>query len=114
MDIREDDKFGDLVSNALEKQGEFRLPHSFADRVINAVQAKAALKEAKRDRWWLIVGVVGMVAALIYAMVAVEFKPGVGVFTFFQGYWGLITFGVLFVIALHVIDKRLQKKQESG
>ncbi len=114
MDIREDDKFADLVSNALEKQKEFELPHNFADRIIKAVQEKAALREARRDRWWLIAGVAGMIAALVYAMVAVEFKPGVGVFTFFQGYWGVVTFGVLFVIVLHVIDKRLLKKQESG
>jgi hypothetical protein len=114
MDMKEDDRFEEVVSNALRNEREFELSHNFADRVVKIIQQKAMQKEAKRDRWWLIAGVVGMVAALGYAMVAVEFEPNVGVFTFFQGYWGLVTFGVLFVIALNVIDKRVISRKSHG
>ncbi|HZY77936.1 MAG TPA: hypothetical protein VFE50_00340 [Cyclobacteriaceae bacterium] len=102
-------RIDEAINKALEKEPEYELPHGFADRVMAAIQRKAAEKEAKRDRWWLVTGLIGMVAAFMYAVAAVQFKPGVGVFTFFSGYWGLILFGVLFVTALNVVDKRLLK-----
>lgn len=103
------DKLDEAINKALEKEPEYDLPHGFADRVMAIIQRKAVEKEAKRDRLWLVLGLVGIAIAFVYAATAVQFKPGVGVFTFLSGYWGLILFGVLFVIALNVIDKRLLK-----
>jgi len=112
--MNNDEKFEQVVSSALEGEREFELPHDFADRVVLKIQQHAAEKEAKRDKWWFIAGIVSMLGACVFAVTQVDFKPGVGVYTFFQGYWGLVVFGILFVGALHVIDKRLLKKQESG
>jgi hypothetical protein len=112
--MKEHDKFEDIISEALEKGSSFELPHDFADRVVMKIQREAVPKESKRDQWWLIGGILSIIGALVFAFINVEFKPSVGVFTFFKGYWGLAIFGILFVIALHIIDKRLLKKQESG
>lgn len=105
--MKEDEKFEEVVLKALEKGASFELPSDFADRVVTMIHQKAVQKELKRDRWWFIGGIVGIVSALVFAFANVEFKPSVGVFTFFKGYWGLAIFGVLFVVALHVIDKRI-------
>jgi len=112
--MKEDNKFEEVVSEALRNDDTFELPHGFADRVVAVIRQKAIQREARRDRWWLVAGVASIIIALVVVFTKVEFKPSVGVFTFIQGYWGLIIFGVLFVITLHIIDKRLLKKQESG
>ena len=125
MDIDGDDKFDQLLSKALEKES-FRLPHGFADRIVAMAEKQLMQKEARRDRWWLIGGIILMFSAVIFVITWVdlkslpniapklEFTPGVGVFTFFQGYSGLVIFAILFITILHIIDKRLLKKQESG
>lgn len=102
--MKEDEKFEDVVLKALEKGASFELPNDFADRVVRRIQLQ---KESQRDRWWLVVGIVSLIGAFVFAFANVEFKPSVGVFTFFKGYWGLAIFGVLFVVALQVIDKRI-------
>lgn len=112
--MKEEDKFDEIVSDALKKGAPFELPHDFADRVVMMIQQKSVQQESKKDRWLLIGGIVSMIGVLAFVFTKVDFKPSVGVFTFFQGYWGLVIFGVLFVTALHIIDKRLFKKQESG
>lgn len=120
-----DDKFDNLLSKALEKES-FRLPHGFADRMVAMAEKQSVQREAQRDRWWLAGGIAAMLAAVVFVVLYVDFKslfqvapkleftPSVGVFTFFQGYSGLVIFAILFITALHVIDKRLLKKQESG
>jgi len=109
--MNNDEKFEQAVSSALGSEREFELPHDFADRVVMKIQQHAVEKEAKRDKWWLIAGIVIMVGACVFAVTQVEFKPGVGVYTFFQGYAGLIIFGVIFVLALHILDKTILRKR---
>lgn len=125
MDMNGDNKFDQLLSKVLEKES-FRLPHDFADRIVAMAEKQLMQKEARRDRWWLIGGIILMFSAVIFVITWVdlkslpniapklEFTPGVGVFTFFQGYSGLVIFAILFITILHIIDKRLLKKQESG
>jgi hypothetical protein len=105
--MNNEEKFERIVSEALEKEPAFELPYDFADRVVLKIQQQAVERDAQKDKWWLITGVVAMVGAMIFAFTQVTFKPGVGVFTFFKGYAGLVIFGILFVIALHIIDKRV-------
>jgi len=105
--MKDHDRFEEEVSDALEKGTSFELPHDFADRVVMKIQQQSFQKETQRDRWWLIVGIVSMIGALVFAFTNVEFKPSVGVFTFLNGYSGLVIFGIAFIIILHVIDKRI-------
>jgi len=122
MDMKQDDNFEKIVSSALEKQSGFELSPDFADRVVLMIQQQATQKESQRDRLWLIAGIVTMIGALVYTLMKVEFiptlprievvkfSPGVGVFTFLSGYSGLVIFGIIFVVALHIIDKRLLRR----
>jgi hypothetical protein len=114
MDMTEDDRFEKSISSALEKETEFKLSPGFADRVVSMIQQQSLQKESQRDKWWLVAGIISMIGAMAYAFSTIDLKLSVGVFTFLKGYWGLVTFGVLFIICLHIIDKRLFKKQESG
>jgi hypothetical protein len=114
MDMTEEDRFEKMISSSLEDVNDFKLSPGFADRVVKIIQQNELKRESKRDRVWLVAGIISMIPALIFAFTKVEFSPGVGVFTFFSGYKGLIIFAILFVTALHIIDKRLLKKQESG
>lgn len=112
--MKEQDKFEELVSDALEKGSTFELPADFADRVVMKIQQQASVKEAKRDRLWLIGGIVSIIGALVYAYFNVELNVGFGAFTFLKGYSGLIIFAVIFVLALNFVDKRFLRKQVSG
>jgi hypothetical protein len=105
--MNEDDKFEEVVSQALETSTSFGLPHDFADRVVKKIQLESLHKETHRDRWWLIVGIVSMIGAVVFAFTNVDFKPSVGVFTFFKDYSGLVIFGITFIITIHFIDRRI-------
>ena len=115
MDMKDDKAFEDkierAVSNSLEKEPGFELPAGFADRMVSMIGQGSTVKESQRDRWWLVAGIVSMIGTLVYALLSVDFKASVGVFTFFSGYWGLVVFGVAFVIGLHIIDKRVLRHQ---
>ena len=104
------DHLEQIVFKAAEKEPKFELPLGFADRVVAMMEGKAVAREARRDRWWLIGGILSMVIAFAYVARVVEFSP------FLSNYAGLMIFGVLFVTALHLVDKFVLKKgsQESG
>jgi hypothetical protein len=111
-DLRKDN-IEKAVFDALKAEPRFELPASFADNVMAMVEHKLALKEARRDRWWLVGGIASIMIALVYVFTTISFKPSVGVFTFFSGYSGLVVFGVFFVTALHLIDKFLLKHSKN-
>lgn len=102
------DRIENAVFNALNKEPGFELHAGFADRVVAMAERKVAVKEAKRDRWWLGLGIFSMVIAFIYAAVAVDFSLKTG--TFFSGYSGLVIFGLFFITALHFVDKLILSK----
>jgi hypothetical protein len=120
MNYHQDDKFDQLLSKALEKESEFELPQGFADRVAAMAEAHSLQKETQRDRWWWAIGIMSMIGAVVFVLTKVQIsqisivKPSVGVFTFFQGYSGLVIFAISFVISLHLFDKLVLRKQESG
>jgi hypothetical protein len=102
------DKIEQAISKALEKEPAFELPAGFADRVVKMVDGKVAEEEARRDRWWLWLGLFSMAIAFMYAAAAVDFVTKVG--TLFSGYTGLVVFGLFFITALHFIDKLIISK----
>lgn len=102
--MTEDERLENVVSDALSKEPNYFLKANFADRVIAALQAK---REAKRDRWAIIVGVVGMIVALTVVLQKVKFSAP----NFFTGYTGLIIFGMLFAVGLHFVDKLLLSRR---
>lgn len=99
------------VFAAVEKEMNFTLPAGFADKVVERIMAEAKRKEALRDRLWFVVAGLLFLGGFVASVFFGEFKPGVGVFTFFSGYAGLIVFGVVFIAILHFVDKKFIRTQ---
>jgi hypothetical protein len=97
------------VFKSLKKEPTFHVSISFADRVVSMLDKK----EERRDYWWMAVGIFLSVIALIVSLVITKTQWTSGVFTFFNGYKGLVGFGVAFILLLHWVDKKIIKKQLS-
>lgn len=94
------------VFAALRQETNFVLPVSFADRMVERLLREAERRENSRDRWWLIIGSTLLLLGFVFAFVYLEFKPSVGIFTFLAGYPGLIAFGSVFILVLHILDRK--------
>jgi hypothetical protein len=93
------------VFSSLQREMDFSLSSSFEDLVIQRIAAQHA-KESYRDGWWFIGGIVLFLMGFVVALVLIDFRPSVGVYTFVTGYPGLIAFGITFILILNYIDKK--------
>jgi len=59
------------------------------------------------EKFLLISGGIGFLAALIYAIASVKATFSFGAFTFLSSYQGLMVFGVVFILGLNWLDKKL-------
>jgi hypothetical protein len=96
------------IFNALKREPDFKLPPSFADRVIARIEAA---RESKAEMVWLVVGVLSFVVTGIIAVALTNYKLDFGVMKFISGYPGLVAFGVVFILGLHWLDKKFIRKQ---
>lgn len=96
----------DTVFQALRNEPEFKLPSTFADRVVATVRAKYS----SRDMVWLISGVTLFIIALVVAVIVTGFSVTLGAFAFLAGYKGLVVFGLAFVLGLQWIDRKWIRK----
>ncbi len=96
-----------LVFEALCKEPAFKLPSDFAKKVSLMASEK---KSFNWDKFFFICGGIGFVAALIYAFASIQASFSVGVFQFFSSYSGLALFGVVFVLLLNWVDKKIINK----
>ena len=99
------------VFDALKQEPDFRLPANFSDQVIAKLEAK---RESSRDFIWFGLGIFSFVIATVVAVVLTDFRLNFGAFKFIAGYQGLIIFGIVFILALQWIDKRVIQKTLSG
>lgn len=100
------------VFNALKKDPGFQLPESFAVRVAALALQASGVKETGREKWWFASGIIAFLGACIFAITQIDFSkfkfaPGVGVFTFVSNNAGLLIFGLVFIIGLHLAEKKL-------
>lgn len=93
------------VFSSLRRETDFHLSPGFADKVMKKVEYLRS-KEASRERWWFFGGIFIFLIGLVVALTQIEFKPGVGVYTFVAGYKGLLLFGVAFILLLNYLDKK--------
>ncbi|NOT75324.1 MAG: hypothetical protein HOP08_10370 [Cyclobacteriaceae bacterium] len=93
-----------IVFDALKKEPDFNLSYNFADKVIAKIEVK---KEDSKDSFWIVMGVLSFVIAAIISIVLTDFKLNFGAFRFLSGYAGLFAFGIVFILVLHWIDKKL-------
>jgi hypothetical protein len=94
------------VFKALSVEPEFSLPINFADKVIRQIENKEA-KSTVREMYWLAAGVLALMVAAIVSAIIVGFKPSFGAFKFLAGYPGLFAFGLVFILLIQWLDKKL-------
>ncbi len=95
------------VFNYLKKEPDFHVSLPFADRIIALIEKK----EERKDFWWIAAGIFLTVIALIVALAITEVNWTTGVFTFISEYYGLVLFGIAFILLLQWIDKKVIRKQ---
>ena len=94
------------VFAALPIEPSFRLSANFADNVVRQIDAKEA-RTTKREMYWLAAGVLLLLTGALVGALLSGFRPTFGGFKFFGSYPGLFAFGVLFLLLLHLVDKKL-------
>ncbi|MCE2895834.1 MAG: hypothetical protein LW721_15485 [Flammeovirgaceae bacterium] len=105
-DVSEDGMAYKKVFTALPIEPDFRLPVNFADNVVQQIDAKEA-RTAAHEMYWLAAGLFLLLAGALVGALLIGFRPTFGGFRFFGSYPGLFAFGVLFLLFLHWVDKRL-------
>ncbi len=95
------------VFDSLKKEPNFHVSLPFADRLIALIEKK----EERRDYWWMAIGIFLSVIALIVVLVITKVNWTTGAFTFISNYAGLVVFGIVFILLLQWIDKKIVKKR---
>jgi len=95
------------VFTLLKKDPEFNLPIQFADRLVSILEKK----EERRDYYWLAVGILLSVISVIITIALLIKHWSINAFPFLSSNVGLVVFGVIFVALLHLIDKKIVRKQ---
>ncbi len=95
------------VFDSLKKEPNFHVTLPFADRLIALIEKK----EERRDYWWMAIGISLSVIALIVVLVITKVNWTTGAFTFISNYAGLVVFGIVFILLLQWIDKKIVKKR---
>ncbi len=93
------------VFTSLQREPDFSLHSSFEDLVIQRIAAKH-IKESSRDGWWFAGGILLFIIGLVVAIILIDFRPDVGVYSFLKGHPGLIIFAFVFILALNYVDRK--------
>ncbi len=94
------------VFDALKQEPDFELPARFEDNVLQTIEATEKATERK-ETYWLIAGVFVLIMASIIGAILVGFKPSFGAFEFLSRYTGLFIFGVVFILLLQWVDRKI-------
>ena len=95
------------VFDALKKEPDYHVSLPFADRIIAIINKR----EEKRDYWWIAIGIFLTVIAMIVSLALTSAHWSTGVFTFLSGYPGLVAFGIVFILLLQWVDRKIIKKR---
>jgi len=90
----------------LRKKPDEYLAAGFADRVIVRIKEKKRISTS-RDFIWLAMGVFLLTVSVIVATVLSGFHLSPGLLKGMSGYAGVFAFGVIFILLLNRLDKKL-------
>ena len=99
------------IERILEKEPAFKLPNDFSEKMIGKIEARYG-SERKWELILMISGGLLFIIALIVVLALTDFTFTFGALTFLSGNIELIIFGILFITALHFVDKRLLRKHQ--
>jgi hypothetical protein len=103
----EDARAYQFLFDTIKKEPGFHVSLPFADRVVAMIEKK----EEKHDYFWLATGIFFIVVTLLVSLALAKINWTTGIFTFISGYSGLIVFGIVFILLLQWIDKKVIKKR---
>lgn len=95
----------------LTKKPDEYLSAGFADRVIVRIHERQRISTS-RDFVWLAIGVFLLTVSVIVATVLSGFRPSLGLLKGMSGYAGVFAFGVIFILLLNRLDKKLLTKPD--
>lgn len=98
------------VFHALGKDPEYPLPPGFAHRVVANVLRKQESRYSK-DYFWFGAGIFFLLVVFAGTVVFVGFRLDLGFLSVMSDYKGLAIFGVSFITLLHLLDRRLVRRQ---
>ena len=98
------------VFRALEKEPGYKLPSTFAEKVVAKVAARQKTEQS-RDYFWFFSGVLVLLIAAAATIAVTGFKLDFGFLTSMADYKGLAIFGVVFVAVLNWLDRRLVREK---
>ncbi len=96
------------IFEALRREPEFRVSNNLAETIVRQVDFSS--RRSSRDLVWLYTGLVACFVAMIVAVMLTDFKINFGALKFISGYPGLFVFGILFVLALQWVDRKIVRK----
>ena len=105
-----DIKAYEQVFRALKKEPAYQLSSRFAETVV----AKVILKEHGRDSkdyFWFGAGIFFLLMAFIGTVLFTGFRLDFGFLSVMSDYSGLAIFGILFVLFLNWLDRRLVRRK---
>ena len=102
----------DQIERELNQEPDFRLPDGFADRLVSILVASNR-KERRLEIFMIGFGSLIFLIALAWVITVTDFKLWLPGFSFFVNHAGLILFGILFIAALNILDKRLIQPRAS-
>jgi hypothetical protein len=94
------------VFNALSTEPHFNLPINFADKVIQQIETKETNSTAREMRW-LAAGIFLLIIGAVVGAILSGFRPSFGAFKFWASYPGLFVFGVIFLLFIQWLDKKI-------
>jgi uncharacterized membrane protein YhdT len=106
MDEQELDK---KIESVLMREPDFQLPTSFANRLVQMIDAKQKTASQWEIFWIAFAGFLFLVAVGV-SIYLTGFKPSFSAFPFLNNYAGLIVFGVLFIGLLNWVERRFLRK----
>jgi hypothetical protein len=103
-----DVKAYEKVFHALNNIPESPASNNFADQIINRI-IEHEQKEERKDLVWFATGWVLLLASFIGTIFYTGFTFKFGFLEEMSDYSGLLLFGIMFIIGLHWLDRRISR-----
>lgn len=94
------------VFRALKKDPGYEIPGQFAENVLHRVVSKEK-KGLFNDYFWFFAGILFVLISSIVTIMLTGFRLNFGFLTQMSDYKGLALFGIVFIIFINWLDKRL-------
>lgn len=103
----EDYRAYQIVFDGVGRKPDVSLSPGFTHSVIKKIQQLKEERSLRKDFMWLGIGLFAFIIATIISISLTNFKFDFGALGFINSYGGLLVFGVVLIIGLQWLDKKL-------